>query len=810
MKKILSALSALCLLATSGLATANPPSTSRYFTDSQVMYNNDSTTEAFDLVSTVACFLNKVKPEFNSDGTAYVAWVEYGICDSGMGNQSSSTKPFEKAAIKATYNSASGILNVKMWLTGWEGDDSSGATVYEPAYIWINVDVLAGPSLEPPLGRWSMQFCMQTAAQVGAGIPQPASGTADAASCGQGFGYATVNPTEISVYMQGFQNGAKAYEVAGTATYTVSGGRVTKGEGQFRAFTTWQGANTTDYAFAFDGDIYKLRTINGGTSTDVCTNRNIDAVAPLINNWNGWLYNVTTGDAVDLTGGFNVKLATGSVSDWSRTGWVGYWGLWFPDKDSAGNVISISSGQSVYGNGKDSMDVEYIYKRSKGSLQQQSISNGGFDSVKNTRFTAHINAQLLNNRAADEWSSYQMFWNGTAFTVEGKQSSDGQSLDSGSGNTGTVTLQQMANRWMSDLWGWIPGTSIGLRFTVGTWQFTGGNRVLVAADPATAQVTRTVRTDIYPGTPESGLVDLADGTELLCFGGPNHCPTMGAGGIEASPARGWSGSVTAVRYRWDGVNGNLTHESGGATRVVESSSYRNIGPLFKSDANLSNYACNQTEPGGTRLGFFRPDNPDGSTNSSTFVVGGTCADRAWSVAGTTYEWTTNTSSPNWPSRGFLVRADNGKRPVFDKPISTTYTPASGAFSGKTQYMSYNGGGQFWVPSTCYSRSTRQEVSCGGNDIFWSSNFDIPFVTTDAGKVTDQQDTTKKYLVKFLGRSFLYGISNDPLCTTLAVPSGMTLPLESGWKDPHASGSANYLGTWQKPDAAPKYINGVAQ
>lgn len=803
MKKLLSWCSSLVLVCFSLTVSADPPSTSRYYTDAQVMYNNDPTTDAFSLVSTVACFLSNVKPEYNADGNTYVAWLQYGKCDSNMSTKSSTTLPYEKAAIKATYNGTTGNLNVKLWLTGWEDDDSTGTVVYTPSYIWVNVDVTAGPAAEPPLGRWNMQFCVQSTP------PQPATGSADPTSCDNGFGYATVNPAAISVYMQGFRGGVKQYEVQGTTSYTVSGGKVNKGDGEFTIYEGWNGGTTNRYAFAFDGDIYKLRTTTATGTNDVCTNRNIDAVTPLINSWNGWLYNVTTGAAVDLTGGFNLKLSSGTVTDWSKTGWVGYWGLWFPDKDSAGNAISVTEGQMLYGNGKDTMDVAYTYKRAKGSMQRLTISKGSYDAVKNTRVSMYLNANILGllgqTPGQEDTGNYQLYWNGVAFVVEGKFSSDGQSLDTGSGKTGTLTLAQLAGVRESNLWAGIPNASIGIQFTIGTWNYNSNS--VTPADPSAADVYQTVWEDIYPGTPESGNPDLADGTELLCYGDRSRCPTVSGSGIQARSKFGASGSVNPVRYRWDAASGNLTYTNGGITYIVSSAEHRNIGPMLESTADITPYACNQTN--GAQTGFYSPDDLDNPTTWN-FVQGGTCSDRAWSVVGTSYQWTTNTSTVNWPSRGFIVRASDGKRPVFDKPISVTYTPASGAFTNKAQYMSYNGGGQFWIPSTCYDRSTRQETSCNGNNLFWANNFDIPFATTDAGKVTNQQNPSTQYLVKFLGKSFLYGASTDALCTTMTLPSGLTLPTQADWKDPHATASTNYLGAWQKPDAAPKYVDGVTQ
>lgn len=788
---------------------ADPPQSSRYYQDYRVEYNDDQTTDAFGMVSVVSCILNKMHPEYNA-GTPYVAWLKYGLCDSNS-TTASSTAPYEKATIYPTYNADTGILNVKMWLEGYQDDDSSGVRVYTPQYIWVNVDVTAGPSVAPPLGRWTVQFCAQDTLGVG-------SGASDPSSCDAGYGYGSVTPDTMTVFNKFVRNGVLKDSKAGVATYTVSGGQLVSGSGQFSSYNAWDNTPVDmTYAFAFSGDNYRLKGINNQNNSgvsDICTSRNIDAVSPLFNNWNGWLYNASTGDAIDLAGGFNLKLATGAVTDWSKTGWVGYWGPWFPEKDSRGNAIpALTDGQTVYGNGRTTKDVAFTYKKSLGSMQRTTVSVKEMSEVNGVRYQLWINQSVGDITAG--YGRYLAYWDNanSRFVSEGKYASDGQAIETNSGKTGYFTIAQLATAGQMRIWGNIQNSNAGVNFNIGRWDYGVGGSTLTPLAPNVtngAKAYQTVNEDIYPGTPEAGSADLADGTILDCYGDQNQCPTMlSASTPQPRVSYGFSGSLTPVSYRWDNATGNLVEILSGL--VVDSAAQRDVGPLFVRGVDLTSYACQNLNSSNGQRGFFTPNSTSNPT-AWTFTQGGTCTNNAWETAGTFYRWNTMTSNPNWPSRSFLIRQSDGKRPVFDKQINLTYTPSGGDFAGQQQFLTYNGGGQFWVPNKCYNKSTRAEQSCSsGSDQFYASNYDIPFTTAAAGKVTRSDDPSVQYLVKYLGRSFIYGLSTDTAsCNALTPPTNVTLPTAFGWSDPHAAGSSNFLGAWRSPGTEPLYVDGVEQ
>lgn len=795
-------------------AFANPPQSSRYYQDARVEYNDDQTTDTFSLISVVSCVLNKMHPEYNA-GTAYVAWLKYGLCDANS-TQTGSTLPYEKATVYPTYNSATGVLNVKMWLEGYNDDDNSGVRVYTPQYIWVNVDVTAGPSVAPPLGRWTMQFCSQDTLGTG-------SGASDPASCNQGYGYGSVTPDTMSVFNKFSRNGVLKESRAGTATYSVVGSEVVSGRGQFSSYNAWDSGHAPvdmTYAFAFEGDNYRLKGINNVSNSgvsDICTNRNISAVTPLFNNWNGWLYNSNTGDAIDLAGGFNLKLTSGPVTDWSRTGWIGYWGPWFPEKDNQGRTIpALADGDTLYSNGRGNNDVPYTYKKSQGSLQSVTISIKDLSEVDGVRYQLWLNQSVGQVVVpANTSARYLAYWDNanSRFVSEGKYGSDGQAITTNSGDTGYFTIAQLVSAKQANIWGNVNNSNIGVNFTVGRWNYSNGTLTALTPNVANgAKANQTAWNDIYPGTPESGSPDLADGIILDCYGDQNQCPTMlSAHNPQPRVNYGHDGSLTPVSYRWDNTTGNLIEVGSGL--VVDSAAQRDVGPLFVHGTDMTAYACQNLNSGNGQRGFFTPNNTTNPTNW-TFTQGGTCTNNAWQTAGTFYKWNTNTSNPNWPSRAFIVRQSDGKRPVFDKQINLTYTPTTGsdAFKNKVQNLTYNGGGQFWVPNTCYNKSTRQEQSCtNGNDQFYASNYDIPFTTGATGRVARADNPAVEYLVKYLGRSFVYGLSTDTVaCNALTPPTNSTLPTAFGWSDPHAVDSPNFMGAWRSPAASPLYVDGVQQ
>jgi hypothetical protein len=771
-----------------------PSTTSRYYQDPQISYNDDQTSRVFGLVKTVSCFLQMIRPEYNANQLEYVAWVKYGKCDDGGGSTSNSDSlPYEKAVIQSTYSSSTQVLNVKMWLTGSE-ENGNGA--WEDRFFWVNVNITAGPLIAPPLGRWEINMCAQSTPQT--------TENSDPASC-LGYAHATVTPDAIRVYSVWTDGQGQRSEQVGVASYAVANSEVVSGEGQFRLVDSWRNANKS-YQFAFSGDYMRLKSIdnvNSSNSSEICTNRNIGARSPIFGNWDGWLYNENTGEPIELAGGFNLKLAPGNVTDWSKTGWLSYWGVWFRDTDNSGNAITLTPGQVLYSDSRSNRDTPYIYKTSKGSLNKVSNTKDNFDSMKNTRFSAYLPVRMVEGGTSNNWASFSTYWDGTAFKTEGKYSystNGQQSLDTSSAYVRTLAISVITGSpyFKYDVSGHIPNTNISIRFQLGGWSTATNSMVtynpaaaLSSSNPA--YVYRTVYEDVFPGDPESGSPDLASHTNgFVCYG--NDCPTMSGSTISAAPGY-WSQGAnvsSAVNYSWDNSSGNLVHGSSD----VASSTYRQVGPLFLGT------------PSGLECDYWDQSLNGGIGGNAS----GICPWKANDAGITYYIWKTQTENKWSPTRSFVLKQSNNKRPVFDKPIDVTYTPTSGDLAGKEQILTYNGGGQFWLPSDCYDFDSRQKISCNGsnNNIFWASQFNIPFTTAAAGKVTSYRTPGTKYLVKFGRRSFVYGVENISACSDLTTPTTMTLPTAASWQDPKAINSSAYIGSWRQPIASPLYVDGKEQ
>lgn len=772
-------------LSCASVVLAAPPTNSRYYTDSQLMYNDDQSSRVFSLVKFVACFLNDLKPEFNAGQPEYVAWVRYGKCDDGGNNVSdNSTLPFEKAVVKSEFDSSAGVLNVKMWLTTFNENNST----FTPKYFWVNVKITAGPTVAPPLGRWTINFCGQDTPTAGAD-PDP-SGCND-------WGYATVEPDVMRIFTRGTSSGNMNSQT-GIMTYRLAGGEVTSGEGQFELSEQWNNSNSS-YQVAFSGDYMRLKSVNknNSSSSEICTNRNIGEVAPLFGNWDGWLYDVNTGAPIELNGGFNLKLAPGNVTDWSKTGWLSYWGVWFRDVDNAGTPITISPDQVLYSDSRSSKDVPYIYKKTKGALKRVVNSKDTVSSLLNARFRTHLPVSLIEGGSSSDWSGYSVYWNGTGFTVEGKyQRNSGPDTLVPFDPVRTYSLADLQSIGRYDVTGYFNNSNISLRFQLGGWDSSQNRMVMYNPSIAPSSTNpiyayRTVTEDILPGTPEGGQPDLANGTVFTCYG--SECPTMSASGISARQNWSQGGTVAnAKTYTWNNETGNLMN----GQYVVESSTQRQAGALFVGT------------PTGLECTYWNPALNGGSGGQES----GICPWKAADEGITYYTWETDTSNQNWPSRSYVVKQSNGLRPVFDRPIDVTYTPTRGDLAGKQQFLTYNGGGQFWLPSDCYNLDTRQKQSCNGSNdnTFWASQFNIPFTTAAAGKVKNAKNPNIEYLVKFARRSFVYGTENISACSGLNPPSNLTLPTASTWQDPRAANGPGYIGAWKDPTESPRYVNGVQQ
>ena len=777
----------LLSLSCTSVVLAAPPTTSRYYTDGQLQYNDDQTSSVFGLVTFLACFLNDMKPEFNAGQPEYVAWVRYGKCDDGGANSSTdtSTLPFEKAVVKSEFDASSGVLNVKMWITGYNENDS----VFTPMYFWVNVKITAGPTVAPPLGRWTVNFCGQS-------TPTPGTDP-DPSSCSD-WGYATVEPDVMRVLTRGTSSG-NIYSQTGTISYRLAGGVVDSGEGQFERSQQWNNSNSS-YQIAFSGDNMRLKSVNrnNSSSSEICTNRNIGQVAPLFGNWDGWLYDVNTGAPIELNSGFNLKLAPGAVADWSKTGWLSHWGVWFRNVDNAGSPIVISPEQVLYSDSRSSKDVPYVYKKTKGALKRVTNERDAFSSLLNTRFKSHQLVSFIEGGSSNNSSAYSMYWNGTNFIAEGKyvQNNSGPENLVPFDTVKTLSLSYFERNNRYDLHGHINNTNISLRFRLGGWDSSVNRMVmynpgstLSNANPAYAY--KTLTEDVLPGTAENGITDLANGTVLTCYG--SECPTMSASGISAR--QNWSQGGTAANaktYTWNNDTGNLMN----GQYAVESPTHRQTGALFVGT------------PTGLECTYWNPALNGGSGGQESGICPWNAADRGI----TYYTWETNTSNLNYPSRTYVVKQSNGRRPLFDRPIDVTYTPTTGDLAGKKQFLTYNGGGQFWIPSDCYDLDSRQKISCNGNsnNTFWASQFNIPFTTAGAGRVTNAKDPSIEYLVKFGRRSFVYGTQNISACSGLNPPSNLTLPTASSWQDPRAVNSPGYIGPWKDPIESPRYVNGVQQ
>jgi hypothetical protein len=781
-------LTALISVGCASIVLAAPPTNSRYYTDSQLQYNDDQTSRVFSLVQFVACFLNDLKPEFNAGQPEYVAWVRFGKCDDGGTNSTTdnSTLPFEKAVVKSEYDATTGVLNVKMWLSTFNDNNS----IFTPQYFWVNVKITAGPSVAPPLGRWTINFCGQNTPTPGA--------DPDSSSC-LDWGYATVEPDVMRVFTKGTKPGDDNSQV-GVMNYQVVGGQVIAGAGQFELSQQWNNSNSS-YQVAFSGDYMRLKSVNknNSTSAEICTNRNIGERAPLFGNWDGWLYDVNTGAPVELNGGFNLKLAPGAVTDWSTAGWLSHWGVWFRDVDNSGRPIVINPEQVLYSDSRTSKDVPYVYKKTKGALRRVTNEKDAFSSLLNTRFKTYQLVSFVEGGSSSNSSAYSMYWNGTSFIAEGKyqQSNSGQENLVPLDTVKTLTLENLRQDGRAFLYGHINNSNISLRFRLGEWD-SSTNQLRMYNPNATpsssnpAYVYRTLTDDVLPGVAENGATDLANGIVLTCYG--SECPTMSASGISPRPQQILNGGTVAnaITYIWNNETGNLMN----GQYAVESSSQRQTGALFVGT------------PTGLDCTYWNPALNNGNGGQESGICPWNAADEGI----TYYTWETNTSNLNWPSRSYVVKQSNGRRPAFDRPIDVTYTPTRGDLAGKQQFLTYNGGGQFWLPSDCYDLDSRQKISCNGNNnnTFWASQFNIPFTTAAAGKVRDARDPSKEYLVKFGRRSFVYGVESLSACDGLNPPSDLALPTASLWQDPHAANGSGYIGPWKEPTESPRYVNGVQQ
>ena len=807
----------LCISVVSG-AHALPPSTSEYVNDPQTTYNNDDTTDTFNLIKIVACMIKNTKPELQAGKGKYVAWIGTNTCED-RSSSTGSDKRFDKAMIESGSN-AQGQLVVRMWLESQNDDTNNGVTTWTTQYYFVNVNITAGVNIAPPLGNWTINFCR---------VPN-----INSSSCTD-YGFAKVTPTDIKVYNKSLWNDGTLVTRQGAITYVLSNGEIQTGKGSIQinedaSQSTYHNQSRDLYTrFAFKDGFYYSRIY--GQNNDICYDRIADN--GFENVWETWLYTPLDGKRLVHNSGMSIKKSTTDNSNNNR-GWASYWGIWFPENNNP------AVGSTVYADVSGQTNKPFKYSKTIGSVNKNIIKKGVLADIAEVPLMVSMPVSTAGIYSTSETiRRVRVKWSATssAFQV---QAVDGSSV------VGTPTLtfaqllagQSYANNWTSnnsrnynptigmnqegtsnwyeltlaDGWGQSIVDSTSNKQPGCVWVNNMNDCNVKLRTTAAARYVLRSQYRVLPGTADA--IALANMGNLKCTGNCfNQDGTQNSGQVKVS---------LAPVYSYNAVTGVMSIVSNGVSTPISkppSNSTQWSGetePLLAvtDTANLANAVCQNYDP-------F-------TTTTADFYCGWKLKDNSSSFTYYSYQ----TSPQSWADTDFLLdESVSPARPlIFDEPINTVYTveQTKSSLNNKVVNIQYQGNGQLNLPGHCYSRSQDKSIDCGNwsGDTFYINDFIVPPWTkslndyasdpslaakTRQATLTNVTNSTT-YLTKWLRKGVIFRTVASNSCTGLTIPAvgEITLPGLPDWSNPALSTSSTYIGTWQSPTGNPVYVDGVKQ
>ena len=575
----------------------------------------------------------------------------------------------------------------------------------------------------------------------------------------------------LNFYQTETRNGATL-----TRALTLNASTTDSGSG---ALSVSQNGTTLDYSFAYDATVFRR---SDGTN-DECFSRDAADPATGFSAWSYGLYDVTTGERVNLNSGMPIAF---TVNGATYNAYIGYWGLSLPS--SAAGMLA--SGMPVKGISYDaatgnSTTTDYTAVTAAGRLVKYTKQAATLHDLDQIRFDVWVNDATNLYPGAPNNTYFEAYWDDmtSTFYVTG-------TIQCGNGGCTTQALpspQAVSPAFWIRLGGvqaWSQSFGGDLYIDL-----QGASTPLVPANVAVAYRAQSV---VYPD---------ALPTTLYCI---NDCPTAASlagyfvpGSSAASPFgasfNNYDPTATAAvtAYSTSSSSATLTDASGQAVVMTNAAAlatqpqYANgvmSGRLF---ANLADAECT---PG----------------------VSGTYCDYKVSNLPDYYVWQTGPQ----PWNQFAgIKDATGAYVQFAAPLSVTFAvPNSsvyGAYAGTSVVLQYGGFGQLYgFPNQCIDDTTNRVMPCNGRNARVVPAFTIPLDLT-AGVV---HRGTTPYLAKWLNREIRLAPKDASVCVAanLALPSGLVLPDPTGLQNPADASSGVYIGAEPTVTSAPRVIQGVVQ
>jgi len=724
------------------------PANSDYNTDTTQVYVEERSAEAFDIINEILCSLGQTRYDSMLNLGDYKAQIDLSQCSSGNDdaskagqssqNQSSgSTQPdYEFWVVNSSRADGGSPHIVKAWIHEEANSDSEPEKM-----MYAKLTITEAVSATNPYGIFTLYFAAHPVAN---GV------TDESRTMFRGYLKSEEDATG-KVLLKfiadgGFDvNGDDTNDMTFTEKVTVD----RSGDGQSGGGSTSMssagafGSESASYAFAFNPSYFLRRDALGA---EVCLNRtSYDETA-----WRYGMYG-SSGARVNRISGFPLKYTNGGTDYF---GWIGYWGLWFPDS------VSVPDGATVYkmNYGSGATEVPYSVARVGGKLKKHTRKTMTLGEIKGIPLQMHDNSD--NNE-------YRIEWNGTSFLKTAVMNRTTWLWEDISPQE-TLDLTAL-NQTELYLWSEAMGGSTQIKLDSCSWDM-GANRFSCSASDASVVIVY-LENMVYP-------TDTVPST-FACF---ENCPDP-ASLTGADPFFDTSAmqnqnvppddpSLQYVSYAFSASDMKL--KSSG-TPVIQSAANNNYewgttsGPLFEpSSANLAQLAC-------------------------SWDTGNTCSWQARSNLDSFYTWETGIN--NWNQ--FTALRSGSAYLTFDTPLSVKYARTVGSDTS-TYFLQYAGFGELWgIPGKCVNKDTGGDTACGP-DTRWIPEFSIPAGAT----LVNASDNATEYIVKPLEKEQRMQSVGTSNCTGLTLTS-YTLPDISEFQVPD-------IGTRPTVTAAPAVIGGVLQ
>ena len=741
-------------IAAIGLATSDLPTNSDYFNDKQTVYTEERSAEAFDIVNEILCMMAQTKYDAMLNKGAYKAQVDTNKCsknsdDASSAGQSSqnqssgSTAPsYELWTVDSSRADGNSPHIVKVWIHG-------EASEHEPAeLIFAKLTITESASSTNPYGIFIMNF---------QGHPVINGVTNTSITLFKGYLKAEKDAATGKVLLKfamegGFSDSTNTVvfnekSVLDRATDGSTGSGTT-----FVSDTFGSQSKSAQFDIAFNASNFRRKNANN-TSDDQCYSRTtFDETA-----WRYGLYDAT-GSRVNINAGFPIKKD-------SAYGWIGYYGLWFPES------VTISNGDTVY---------KVTYSANGETATPYTVVKKGGKLKKHTKHTTTLSE--IKNIPMDGWMeqsgqtmlNFRVKWDATA-----QQFKKFQKLNQTTWMWENITEAAIDLSTLSfgelNFWSQAIGGQVRVKLNCTSWDSNAGKPVCEAPTNST-QVVYFTENVIYPG-------DSVPST-LRCY---DNCPkaasSSGIDGNDPYYTSDYSPTASGHNFTFAATASDMILKDGGNPLVLSSSSNSYqwgvmSGPLFEpTSANLALLAC------------------DWNSNQ-------TCGWKAWGALNEYFTWETGPN--NWNQFTSLTDS-NGTALTFDAPLQVVYTHSQTdqtksdyKFNGAKFFMEYSGFGNLWgIPGKCINQDTGADTSCGPGTR-WIAEFSI----ADGAELTNSSNSATKYLVKALEKEQRMKNVAASSCSSLTLTS-YTLPSMSDWTNPS-------IGSEPTVTNAPAVIGGVLQ